>query len=101
MGMMARKDAAGFMEMFGDIAEMIITVPVPGTDNGWPPAELANIALEQGFMAIACKNVSTALAASQRVSRLGGEGPARILICGSLYLAGHVLGKLTGEGGAE
>lgn len=91
IGMMQRKDAKEFLQVFEGLCEMVFTVPVPSTAQGWPPVELATIAKQQGLRAIACENVLEALDASgERAGNLGDE-PVRILICGSLYLAGHVL----------
>jgi dihydrofolate synthase/folylpolyglutamate synthase len=95
LGMMKRKDADAFIAVFEDLCELVLTVPVPGSgaEGGlaWQPDELAELAEEHGIRAIACDGVLAALAESERHAReLGGE-PVRVLICGSLYLAGHVL----------
>ncbi len=50
--------------------------------------EAARAATEAGFQARASAGVAAALG---EIVRDGGTG--RILICGSLYLAGHVLGE--------
>ena len=91
IGMMQRKNAAEFLQVFEGLCEMVFTVPVPGTQNGWPADELAEIAKAQGLRAMPCQNIAEALAASGERSRNLGDEPVRILICGSLYLAGHVL----------
>ena len=91
MGMMKRKNAAEFLQVFEGLCEMVFTVPVPSTDNGWPVDELALIAKEQGLRAMECAGVIEALDASGERARNLGDEPVRILICGSLYLAGHVL----------
>lgn len=87
-GMMGLKDAAGFLAPFRGLARRIISVPIPGAhETPHDPVRLAEIARNAGFIADACPDVSTAL------SRLAQEErkPVRVLICGSLYLAGHVL----------
>ena len=91
IGMMQRKNAADFLQVFEGLCEMVFTVPVPGTQNGWPADELAVIAKTQGLRAMPCQNIAEALAASGERARNLGDEPVRILICGSLYLAGHVL----------
>jgi len=91
IGMMKRKNAAEFLQVFEGLCEMVFTVPVPGTDNGWSADELAEVAKGQGLRAMDCQNVLEALEASGERARNLGDEPVRILICGSLYLAGHVL----------
>jgi dihydrofolate synthase/folylpolyglutamate synthase len=51
------------------------------------PEDLAVIARDLGFEAEAADDVPTAIAQAQSLS----PEATRILICGSLYLAGHVL----------
>ena len=51
------------------------------------PAALAAIAREAGLEAETAENVEKAILRLQSIE----PGPLRILICGSLYLAGHVL----------
>jgi dihydrofolate synthase/folylpolyglutamate synthase len=88
LGMMGQKDAAGFLANFRGLARHVITVPVPGTHEApRDPAGLAAIATQAGFVAEPAADVTAAL------RRLRELEPAalRILICGSLYLAGQVL----------
>jgi dihydrofolate synthase/folylpolyglutamate synthase len=91
LGMMRNKDAERFIETFQDLCEMVFTVPVPATDQGWPADELAAIAEERGIRATECRDVVHALNASAKQARTVDDEPVRVLICGSLYLAGHVL----------
>ena len=82
------KDAAGFLAPFHGLAKRILTVPITGAHEApRDPSALAEIARALGFDADACPSVRDALA------RLAREqtGAARVLICGSLYLAGNVL----------
>ena len=54
-----------------------------------PPNRLADAARELGMRV----EISTSIEAALRsIARLAYEVPPRILITGSLYLAGHVLG---------
>jgi dihydrofolate synthase/folylpolyglutamate synthase len=88
LGMMGQKDAAGFLEHFRGLVRCIATVPIPSApEAAFSAGELAAIAASTGFDAEAAADVEAAI---RRVQELT-EGPARILICGSLYLAGHVL----------
>jgi dihydrofolate synthase / folylpolyglutamate synthase len=87
-GMMGNKDAAHFLEHFRGLARRIVTVPIPGgPEAAFAPADLAALAASLGFDAGSADNVEDALRSLQGPS----DQPQRILICGSLYLAGQVL----------
>ena len=86
VGMMGNKDAARFLEHFHGLARRIVTVPIPGgPEAAFAPDELAALAASIGFEARPADGVEEALRSLQ------GDPPQRILICGSLYLAGQVL----------
>lgn len=87
-GMMANKDAGAFLANFAGLTRHIIAVPIPGRDNAMPPDQLAEAARALGMR---MENAISVEAALQAISRLAYEVPPRILITGSLYLAGHVL----------
>jgi dihydrofolate synthase/folylpolyglutamate synthase len=88
VGMLASKDAANFLKPFAGLAHGIITVPIPGAhEKPMPPADLAALAVKLGFRAETATDVPTAL---ERLARRN-PAPHRVLITGSLYLAGHVL----------
>ena len=88
IGMMGQKDADGFLGAFRGLARRIVTVPIPGAhERPYPPEELAERARHLGFKADAAEDVIRAMRRVEAVDR----GPKRVLICGSLYLAGHVL----------
>ncbi|MGE0232039.1 MAG: folylpolyglutamate synthase/dihydrofolate synthase family protein [Flavobacteriaceae bacterium] len=87
-GMLRTKDALGFLAAFKDIARRVIAVPVPDSDAGIAPAQLADIASSAGLAVARARDVREALHIMPRM-----ETP-RILICGSLYLAGAVLRDL-------
>ena len=89
-GMMTGKDAHAFFRHFSTLAEWAAMIPVPGREKAYDPAELAGIARETGLDASA----ETGLTAALQASRARADGPVRILICGSLYLAGAVLEML-------
>jgi len=86
-GMMGNKDAAGFLAPFAGLAEWVITVPIPGRDAAHDPHALADVARAQGLNAATAGSVPEAL----EMSRGFHKGTVRVLICGSLYLAGDVL----------
>ena len=84
VGMLAPKDAAGFLKAFVGRVASVHAVPVPGHDHH-PPASLAAAAAALGFPAAS----ATALVAALRALPVG---PAPlVLITGSLHLAGAAL----------
>ncbi|WP_414645797.1 bifunctional folylpolyglutamate synthase/dihydrofolate synthase [Bradyrhizobium sp. 27S5] len=87
-GMMGNKDANAFLANFAGLTRHIIAVPVPGRDNGMAPDKLADAARALGMRVEIAGGVDAAL---QRLATLAYEVPPRILITGSLYLAGPVL----------
>ena len=87
-GMMANKDAGAFLANFAGLTRHIMAVPIPGRDNAMPPDRLADAARALGMRV---ENAASVEAALHALSRLAYEVPPRILITGSLYLAGHVL----------
>jgi dihydrofolate synthase / folylpolyglutamate synthase len=91
-GMMETKDAHAFIAPFKDLVERVYTVPIPEEANAFSAEALAEIAASEGFDVTPASSVAHALMQSR--AALGR--PGRVLICGSLYLAGHVL-KLYGN----
>lgn len=87
VGMLASKDSAGFLKNFSGLARRIITVPIH-QDKTVPAAVLADIARDVGLVALARDDLDTALEAA---GKLDLQPAPRILITGSLYLAGEVL----------
>lgn len=93
VGMMGLKDAAGFLAPFRGLARHVITVPIPGAHEApFAPDRLAAVATEVGLRADVAPDVATAL---KRTDALSSEAK-RVLICGSLYLAGNVLAQQEG-----
>ena len=88
VGMMETKDARGFLRPLASVADSIVCVPIPGHDRCLAPEQLAVIAADLGFAASAAASVREAIAQFPPV------GAARVLICGSAYLAGSVLREL-------
>ena len=86
-GLLATKDADGFLACFSDLARHVFAVPVPA-ETGRSPDEVAASAKRAGLMAETASGVEAAL---DRVRALALESPPRVLITGSLYLAGEVL----------
>jgi dihydrofolate synthase / folylpolyglutamate synthase len=87
-GMMANKDANAFLANFAGLTRHIIAVQIPDRDGAMPPDRLADAARALGMRVETSGSVEAAL---RSLTRLAYEVPPRILITGSLYLAGHVL----------
>jgi dihydrofolate synthase/folylpolyglutamate synthase len=88
IGIMGQKDAGAILAHFRGLVRRVVTVPIPGAhETTHDPVALAKTAASVGLAADAAPDVEAAIA---RLQKLDG-GPLRILICGSLYLAGHVL----------
>jgi dihydrofolate synthase/folylpolyglutamate synthase len=88
LGMLATKDIDGFLQPFVGLARHVIAVPIAGQEKGLPPEAIAHAARRAGIASETQGSVEQALAS---VAQLGIEPPPRILITGSLYLAGDVL----------
>jgi dihydrofolate synthase/folylpolyglutamate synthase len=88
-GMLVTKDPVGFFKPFGGLAKHVYTVPITTTTAARDPIELAQAAIEAGLQAEPVASVAEALQSIGR-SLPPGTSP-RILIGGSLYLAGMVL----------
>ncbi|GAA6156352.1 folylpolyglutamate synthase/dihydrofolate synthase family protein [Pyruvatibacter sp. HU-CL02332] len=89
-GMMDSKDTGGFFEAFDGLASTVLTVGIPGQTNGRPADDVAQMARDAGLEAVSMPDIETALERASVVSP-----PPRIVICGSLYLAGEVLARNT------
>jgi dihydrofolate synthase/folylpolyglutamate synthase len=85
---MGNKDASAFLANFAGLTRHIIAVPIPDRDDAMPPDRLADAGRALGMRV---ETASSAEAALRSLVRLAYEVPPRILITGSLYLAGHVL----------
>jgi dihydrofolate synthase/folylpolyglutamate synthase len=88
VGMMGNKDAGAFLANFAGLTRHIVAVQIPDRDNAMPPDRLADAARALGMRVETAVDVEAALGS---LARLAYEVPPRILITGSLYLAGHVL----------
>ncbi|MER9753149.1 bifunctional folylpolyglutamate synthase/dihydrofolate synthase [Mesorhizobium sp. M0166] len=89
-GMINTKDQSGYFRAFKGLVRHVYTVPVSLSDAGVPNDELATRAIEAGLSAEPVSSVANAL----MLLRDTWDGPPpRILIGGSLYLAGAVLAE--------
>jgi dihydrofolate synthase/folylpolyglutamate synthase len=92
LGMLRTKDAAGYIRPFKGLAQKVFTIAIPGEPNSFGANELAQIVEGEGMAAMPSPSVAAALARAQKAG-----APLRILIAGSLYLAGSVLAEHSGE----
>ena len=87
VGMLSTKDLSGFLRPLSTLARSLHTVPVPDESASRDPIEAAAQAMRLGIPATPASDLTRALRAIAQIE----TGPARVLVCGSLYLAGHVL----------
>ncbi|PCH72156.1 MAG: bifunctional folylpolyglutamate synthase/dihydrofolate synthase [Rhodobacteraceae bacterium] len=85
-GMLNTKDVTGYLAPLAAQADSLMAVSIPGEINTLSARDTANAARAVGLKAGEAASVSQALDMI-----LDREPAARILICGSLYLAGAVL----------
>src|SRR3954463_3012201 len=88
VGMLTTKDNVGFLRNFTGLARRVIAVPIPRQEKSVPPEMLVDIARGIGLPADSRDSLEAALIAT---GHLGLMPAPRILITGSLYLAGEVL----------
>ncbi len=91
-GMINTKDQTGYFRAFKGLARHVYTVPVSMSDSGVPNDELAARAAEAELSSEPVSSVANALMLL-RDTWDEKEVPPRILIGGSLYLAGAVLAE--------
>ena len=89
-GMMGNKDARGFLANFAGLTRHIIAVQIPARDGAMPVDVLADATRHLEMRVETSASVAAAL---HGLTKLAYEVPPRILITGSLYLAGHVLAE--------
>ena len=89
VGMLSTKDCESFLKNFAGLARRIVAVPIPRQDKSLSADAIAAAARAVGIPAQSGTDLEAALAA---IGRFELEAPPRILITGSLYLAGAVLG---------
>lgn len=87
MGMMNTRNPGDFLMPFAGQVQQVYTLTVPGEPNAHKAEDIASAARERGFAAEPKRSILSALKAAAEVPN------ARVLICGSLYLAGDVLAR--------
>ncbi|HZQ02032.1 MAG TPA: folylpolyglutamate synthase/dihydrofolate synthase family protein [Reyranella sp.] len=86
-GMLTTKDAAGFLRPLARHARAARAVPFPEGHSAYSPQEACAKAAEVGLDCLPANDIGAALEDLLATQ----PAPMRILICGSLYLAGSVL----------
>ena len=90
--MLRTKDAVGFLSAFKGLARHVVTVSIPGAAASLGAGALYDAARAAGLDAAPAEDLEDAMLQVGAWARAHPkEPPPRILICGSLYLAGHVL----------
>ncbi|MEM6387493.1 MAG: Mur ligase family protein, partial [Pseudomonadota bacterium] len=89
-GMLSTKDVTGYMRQLVSAVSDLRAVAIPGETATLPAAETAAAATRVGLSAVVASSVEDALS-----DIIEHDPTARVLICGSLYLAGVVLRENT------
>ena len=93
-GMLGTKDALGFLSAFRGLARHISTVAIAGEEASLGAGALYDAARAVGLEATPADGLDDAMMqVSGWAQAREAEGPPRVLICGSLYLAGQVLAE--------
>ena len=87
LGAMNTRNPADFLAPFAGLAAAVRAVAIPGEDNSHSAEDIAAAARQAGFDAAPAAGLIAAV--GDIVNR--ADKPGRILICGSLYLAGTAL----------
>ncbi len=91
-GMLNTKHPGAFIANFKSLAKHVITIAIPGEINTIAADELGLMAKQNGIASFSAPSLENALEQAAVLH------PApRIVICGSLYLAGHALAAQSGE----
>ncbi len=87
-GMLTSKDPLAFLRHLAPVAQDLSAVGIPGDHASIAVADAVGFARQAGLPADGYESTKAALAA---IIARHGPAPRRVLICGSLYLAGTVL----------
>lgn len=87
VAMMQTKRAADFMKHIAPLSDTVVTTEIESESKCWPAAELASLAAQNGAGAV--QNAPDLTRALDIIAQSGT--PGRVLVCGSLYLAGTAL----------
>ena len=91
-GMLNTKDPRGFFAAFRGLARHVTTIAIPGEPLSFGPGQLYDAARAEGLEADPAPSLEDAmLQVGARAAMTNAKTAPRILICGSLHLAGAVL----------
>jgi dihydrofolate synthase/folylpolyglutamate synthase len=91
-GLLQTKDVPGFFAPFSGLTRHVTTISIEGEASSHGSGSLCDIARVAGLEATPAAGLGDAMKQISALARSRpGEGSPRILICGSLYLAGQVL----------
>ena len=94
LGMQKNRDPAAYLRHFAGLAAQVIGVPLPESTSemgaGHAAEDIAAAACRAGLAARAAPTLEEAL---RQAARLRPDSPVRVVIAGSLYLAGAALAK--------
>jgi dihydrofolate synthase/folylpolyglutamate synthase len=88
VGMLSTKDCPAFLRNFSGLARRLVAVPIPRQEKSLPGRVVAAAAQTVGIPAQEGGDLESAFSA---IAGFGLDPPPRVLITGSLYLAGEVL----------
>ena len=86
IAMLKTKDSANFLRPFANICNELIAIKIPNQKNSEDPEKIQVNAIRLGINSIICDSLFDALKNTKKYTK-----PTRILVCGSLYLAGYAL----------
>ncbi|MGL4635742.1 MAG: bifunctional folylpolyglutamate synthase/dihydrofolate synthase [Beijerinckiaceae bacterium] len=87
-GMLSTKDSTAFLSCFAGLSHQLYAIGISGQDAARTPHDVADMAQKAGLKAESAMSLADALA---RINDRTWDVAPRILITGSLYLAGEVL----------
>ncbi len=91
-GMLANKDAEGFLRPFAGLARRVFAIAIEGEPSTRAASDLAQAAIGAGLAAEAVGAPTQAIRAINAELQGAPDSVApRVLVCGSLYLAGRLL----------
>ena len=93
VGMMQRKDVKGFIEPFESLVREALAVPITNPADGRPidgAVAVSELAMQMAEAGVPAGEASGVLDALRQIT-VDEDDDKRVLICGSLYLAGAVL----------
>tara|TARA_B100001057_G_scaffold147034_1_gene147034 strand:- start:274 stop:1548 length:1275 start_codon:yes stop_codon:yes gene_type:complete len=87
-GMLKTKDVAGYLSPFSKLVKFLAAVSIPDEQNTLPAEITAQHANELGIKSKSFTSIS------EGIQFVANQFPnCQVLICGSLYLAGHILSE--------